>query len=417
MPQGKLETVGRVANRRGTKVRFKPDPQIFGARARISSRAACSTWRARRPTCSAASRSAGTARPRCSRARRRSGGGDVPLPGRPEGLSGARHRGQGRWSSDQIFSGKITKPGGARLARMGGRLDGRRRRLLSLLLQHHPDARRRHARGRPAHRAAARPADHAERVGQTKRAAASPPTTSWRPAPRMLSVFIREPEFHGQTKDRWRPSRPRRIVESAIRDAFDHWLAASPPQANKLLDWVDRARRRAAAPPPGKGGRPQDRDPQAAPARQARRLHQRGARTAPNSSSSRAIRPAARPSRRATARPRRSCRFAARSSTSPRPAATSSRQNQQLSDLVQALGCGTGARYRDDDLRYEQGHHHDRRRRRRRPHRLAAHHLLLPPDAAAHRRGPPLPRGAAALPPDARRRRPSMPATTRTATS
>ena len=33
--------------------------------------------------------------------------------------------------------------------------------------------------------------------------------------------------------------------------------------------------------------------------------------------------------------------------------ATSSRQNQQLSDLVQALGCGTGAHYRDADLRYE----------------------------------------------------------------
>ncbi len=28
-------------------------------------------------------------------------------------------------------------------------------------------------------------------------------------------------------------------------------------------------------------------------------------------------------------------------------------QNQQLSDLVQALGCGAGAHYRDEDLRYE----------------------------------------------------------------
>src|SRR5436853_2960930 len=31
IPKGKLETLGRVANRRGTRVRFRPDPQIFGA--------------------------------------------------------------------------------------------------------------------------------------------------------------------------------------------------------------------------------------------------------------------------------------------------------------------------------------------------------------------------------------------------
>src|SRR6202040_355851 len=34
-PKGKLENLGRVANRRGTKVRFRPDPDIFGAKARF----------------------------------------------------------------------------------------------------------------------------------------------------------------------------------------------------------------------------------------------------------------------------------------------------------------------------------------------------------------------------------------------
>src|SRR3954463_1478824 len=33
IPKGKLETVGRASNRRGTKVRFRPDPQIFGPKA------------------------------------------------------------------------------------------------------------------------------------------------------------------------------------------------------------------------------------------------------------------------------------------------------------------------------------------------------------------------------------------------
>jgi topoisomerase-4 subunit B len=58
----------------------------------------------------------------------------------------------------------------------------------------------------------------------------------------MLSVFVREPEFVGQTKDKLATTEAQRIVEQALRDAFDHWLTASPQEANALLDWViDRA--------------------------------------------------------------------------------------------------------------------------------------------------------------------------------
>ena len=58
----------------------------------------------------------------------------------------------------------------------------------------------------------------------------------------MLSVFIREPEFQGQTKDRLATQEAARIVESTVRDAFDHWLADSPQQATKLLEWsIDQA--------------------------------------------------------------------------------------------------------------------------------------------------------------------------------
>ena len=56
-------------------------------------------------------------------------------------------------------------------------------------------------------------------------------------------------------------------------------------------------------------------------------------------------------------------------------------QNQQLADLVQALGCGTGDALSRRGFALRPRHHHDRRRRRRRPHRFAAHHLLLPADA------------------------------------
>ena len=61
----------------------------------------------------------------------------------------------------------------------------------------------------------------------------------------MLSVFIREPEFQGQTKDKLATAEATRIVETAVRDAFDHWLADTPQQATKLLEWtVDQSEER-----------------------------------------------------------------------------------------------------------------------------------------------------------------------------
>ncbi len=58
----------------------------------------------------------------------------------------------------------------------------------------------------------------------------------------LLSVFVRNPEFQGQTKDKLATAEALRLVENAIRPAFDHWLASHPKQANDLLNWViDRA--------------------------------------------------------------------------------------------------------------------------------------------------------------------------------
>ena len=62
----------------------------------------------------------------------------------------------------------------------------------------------------------------------------------------MLSLFIREPEFQGQTKDRLAsPGGDRASSRATVRDAFDHWLTGNPSQANRLLDWVvDRSEER-----------------------------------------------------------------------------------------------------------------------------------------------------------------------------
>ncbi|MEQ8177424.1 MAG: DNA topoisomerase IV subunit B, partial [Amphiplicatus sp.] len=65
----------------------------------------------------------------------------------------------------------------------------------------------------------------------------------------LLSVFVRNPEFQGQTKDKLATAEAQRLVENAVRPAFDHWLASHPKQADALLAWVidkadERQRRR-----------------------------------------------------------------------------------------------------------------------------------------------------------------------------
>ncbi|MBB37150.1 MAG: DNA topoisomerase IV subunit B [Hirschia sp.] len=61
----------------------------------------------------------------------------------------------------------------------------------------------------------------------------------------LLSVFIREPEFVGQTKDKLSSTEGFRVAEGAVRDRFDHWLTAAPKEATKLLEWaIDQAEHR-----------------------------------------------------------------------------------------------------------------------------------------------------------------------------
>ncbi len=58
----------------------------------------------------------------------------------------------------------------------------------------------------------------------------------------MLSVFIKNPQFQGQTKDRLSNPEAVRLVENAMKDPFDHWLGGDVRSANALLDFIaDRA--------------------------------------------------------------------------------------------------------------------------------------------------------------------------------
>jgi topoisomerase-4 subunit B len=68
----------------------------------------------------------------------------------------------------------------------------------------------------------------------------------------MLSLFIRDPQFQSQTKDRLTSPEATRLVENAVKDHFDHWLASSGERGKALLAFViermeERLRRRAEA--------------------------------------------------------------------------------------------------------------------------------------------------------------------------
>ncbi|MGR3636985.1 MAG: DNA topoisomerase IV subunit B [Shimia sp.] len=65
----------------------------------------------------------------------------------------------------------------------------------------------------------------------------------------LVSCFIREPEFVGQTKDRLATVDAQRMVENSVRDHFDNWLAADNKSAGAILDFLvlraeERLRRR-----------------------------------------------------------------------------------------------------------------------------------------------------------------------------
>jgi topoisomerase IV subunit B len=168
----------------------------------------------------------------------------------------------------------------------------------------------------------------------------------------MLSVFIREPEFQGQTKDKLATQEATRIVENTVRDAFDHWLADSPQQATKLLEWtLEHVEERLK--------RKREKEVSRQSATRKLRLPGKLADCTIQSASGTEIfivegDSAGGSAKSARARetqailPLRGKILNVANASSQKLA-----QNQLLSDLIQALGAGTGARYRDEDLRYE----------------------------------------------------------------
>ncbi|WP_260597952.1 DNA topoisomerase IV subunit B [Sphingomonas endolithica] len=170
----------------------------------------------------------------------------------------------------------------------------------------------------------------------------------------MLSVFIREPQFQSQTKDRLTSPEATTLVEKAMRDHFDHWLSRNMERGKALLGYIlermdERLRRKA------------EREVKRKTATSARKLRLPGKLTDCSSDDPRGTEifivegdsaggsaKQARDRKTQAILPIRGKILNVASATLQKIAA-----NSEIADLIQALGCGTRKDCVPDNLRYE----------------------------------------------------------------
>lgn len=168
----------------------------------------------------------------------------------------------------------------------------------------------------------------------------------------VLSVFIPDPQFQGQTKEKLTTTEASRLVDLAIKDHFDNWLAAAPDQANNLLAWViekseERLRRR------------QEKETSRKTATSRLRLPGKLADCSKSGRDGTEIFIVEGDSAGGSAKQGRDRKTQAilplRGKILNVASATNDKikANLELRDLEQALGCGLRDKYRSEDLRYD----------------------------------------------------------------
>ncbi|MEM0985775.1 MAG: DNA topoisomerase IV subunit B [Pseudomonadota bacterium] len=246
LPAGKLEKVGPAPNRRGTSVRFKPDHEIFGEKlkfkpARLFQMARskaylfrgvevrwsvdpeCLLENSKVPTEAVLSYPNGLADQLAEVFGDKATITETPFTGLVE-----TSEGKVEWAISWTYAGF-------------GEADGFARSYCNTIPT--PDGGTHEAGIRSAITKGIR--NFGELTGQKKNTTITADDIMSH-AGLLLSVFIRNPEFVGQTKDKLSTTAAFRLVENAVRDRFDHWLTASPKEAEKLFTWaMDRAEERA----------------------------------------------------------------------------------------------------------------------------------------------------------------------------
>lgn len=168
----------------------------------------------------------------------------------------------------------------------------------------------------------------------------------------VLSVFIRDPQFQGQTKEKLVTVEATKLVETAVRDHFDHWLSGDPTLANDLLGFfIEKAEERQRL----RDNKEQNRKSATRKLRLPGKLSDCSRKNSEGTElfivegdSAGGSAKQARNREIQAILPLRGKVLNVASATSDKI-----RGNQEISDLIQALGCGTGKDFNFDKLRYE----------------------------------------------------------------
>jgi topoisomerase-4 subunit B len=353
VPTTKLVNAGPVNNRRGTLIRFKPDPQIFGklsfSPARLYKLCRSKAYLFRgveiRWSCEPTLIQARDDTPAeavlhfpgglrdsleadigdATRALAEIWSGEANLPDAPDGRPAGRvewaaiwlETGEGFFNS---YTNTVPTPQG------GTHETGFRNALLKSL------------RGWGEQRA-------------NKRAAQVTAEDVTGALAAKLSVFLRDPQFQGQTKEKLTSPEAARLVETALRDRLDHWLAADPGQADNLLAFVieraeERLRRRELKDTPRKSATRRLRLPGKLTDCTKEGIAETELFLVEGDSAGGSAKQARNRETQAVLPLKGKILNVASASVEKL------RQNQELKDLIEALGCGVGDRFDGARLRY-----------------------------------------------------------------